>query len=88
METKIKLPQWTIKSRTDEQMRPIPRRRTLTGRPKIALVIPNLRWVDNDMGALWDLFPWNLCLLASMVRELADVVIIDLYKDNLSKEQF
>ena len=54
---------------------------------KILLLMPNFNWIDEDVNALWDLFPWNLCQLASVVDDISsDVIIIDAYKENLSKE--
>jgi len=49
--------------------------------------MPNFNWIDEDVNALWDLFPWNLCQLASMVQDItSDVKVIDAYKENLSKD--
>ena len=50
--------------------------------------MPNFHWIDEDVNALWDLFPWNLCQIASMIEGIcSEVKIIDSYKDKLSKEQ-
>ena len=55
---------------------------------RILFMMPNFNWIDEDVNALWDLFPWNLCQLASMVEDLSEEVkIIDAYKENLSKEE-
>lgn len=56
-------------------------------RPKIALVLPNFRWVDNDKDALWHYLPHNLCMLASCVRDISDVSIVDAYKNNMSRDE-
>ena len=54
---------------------------------KILLLMPNFNWIGEDVNSLWDLIPWNLCLLAAMIKDISsDVIIIDAYKDNLSKE--
>jgi len=54
---------------------------------KILFLMPNFNWIDEDVNALWDLFPWNLCQLAAMVEDISsDVIIVDAYKENLSKE--
>ena len=54
---------------------------------KILFIVPNFNWIDEDVNALWDLLPWNLCLLASMIEDIAsEVKIIDAYKNNLSEE--
>ena len=52
-------------------------------RIRIALVVPNFRWSDWDKNTLWHYIPYNLCLLASMVEDIAEVTIIDAYKENL-----
>lgn len=53
---------------------------------KVVLVVPNFRWVDNDKNALWHYLPYNLCLLAANIRDIADVSIVDAYKNNMSEE--
>ena len=55
---------------------------------KILFLIPNFHWIDEDVNALWDLVPWNLCQIAAMVEDISsEVKIIDAYKDNISKEE-
>ncbi len=55
---------------------------------KILFLMPNFNWIDEDVNALWDLLPWNLCQLASMVEDItSDVMVIDAYKEKLSKEE-
>ena len=50
--------------------------------------MPNFHWIDEDVNALWDLVPWNLCQIAAMVEDISsEVKIIDAYKDNLSKKE-
>ena len=50
--------------------------------------MPNFHWIDEDVNALWDLIPWNLCQIAAMVEDISsEVKIIDAYKDNISKEE-
>lgn len=57
----------------------------ITKPQKILFIVPNFNWIDEDVNALWDLFPWNLCQLAAMVKPFCkDVKIIDAYKKNLS----
>ena len=51
---------------------------------RVVLVVPNFRWVDSDKNALWHYLPYNLCLLAACIRDIADVSIVDAYKENLS----
>ena len=60
----------------------------IKNKQKILFVMPNFRWIDEDVNALWDLIPWNLCLLAAMVQDLSsEVKIIDAYKENLSEKE-
>lgn len=54
---------------------------------RVVLVVPNFRWVDNDKNALWHYLPYNLCLLASCIRDIADVSIVDAYKRDLSAKE-
>ena len=55
---------------------------------KILFLMPNFHWIDEDVNALWDLVPWNLCQIAAMIEDMCtEVKIIDAYKDNLSKEE-
>lgn len=55
---------------------------------KLALVYPNQRWQKFDMNTTWNLNPVTLALLASMVKELVEVVIIDANHNNLTIEEF
>ena len=62
--------------------------RLLKKKCKVLFIMPNFNWIDEDVNALWDLLPWNLCVLASMIEDIvSEVKIIDAYKDNLSKEE-
>ena len=62
--------------------------KSIKEKQKILFLMPNFRWIDEDVNALWDLIPWNLCQLAAMIEDIsAEVKIIDAYKDNLSKEE-
>ena len=54
---------------------------------KILFVIPNLRW-DREGSAIWIVHPYNICLLAAMIRDQYDVSIIDANFDNLSWAEF
>ena len=56
-------------------------------KPRILFIMPNFHWIDEDVNALWDLLPWNLCQIAAMVEDVCEEVkIIDAYKYNFSKE--
>ncbi|MEW6235205.1 MAG: radical SAM protein [Candidatus Omnitrophota bacterium] len=48
---------------------------------RLALVQPNSRWGGTQS---WDVFPYNLCLLAAVLREKYDVEILDANVDDLS----
>jgi len=54
---------------------------------KVLLIVPNFRWANWDKNSLWNFIPHNLCLLASMIREICDVEIIDANLNNLSYKQ-
>ena len=59
---------------------------SIKNKKKILFIMPNFHWIDEDVNALWDLIPWNLCQIASVIDDIcADVKIIDSYKDNLSE---
>ena len=60
--------------------------KSIKKRHKVLFLIPNFHWIDEDVNALWDLVPWNLCQIAAMIEDISsEVKIIDAYKDNLSK---
>ena len=62
--------------------------KSIKNKKKILFIIPNFHWIDEDVNALWDLIPWNLCQIASVIDDIcADVKIIDSYKDNLSEDE-
>ncbi len=54
----------------------------------VVLVVPNLRWIDSDINALWHYVPYNLCILGAMIEPLCRVSIIDAYKHDMSPELF
>lgn len=54
---------------------------------RVVLVVPNFRWIDSDKNALWHYLPYNLCLLAACIRDIADVTIVDAYKKDMSVVQ-
>lgn len=55
---------------------------------KLVLMYPNQRWQKLDTNTVWNLNPYSLCLLATMVREDVEVKIIDAQFYNLSVEEF
>ena len=48
--------------------------KSITERKKILFLIPNFHWIDEDVNALWDLLPWNLCQIAAMVEDICATV--------------
>lgn len=54
---------------------------------KVVFVIPNLRW-HKTAATLWLLHPYNVCMLAAMIRDRYQVAIIDANIDDLSPEEF
>jgi magnesium-protoporphyrin IX monomethyl ester (oxidative) cyclase len=57
-------------------------------RMRIVLVVPNFRWANWDEFTLWHYTPYNLCLLAAMVKDICDVSILDAYKADMSPAEF
>ncbi len=55
---------------------------------KILLAIPNFRWQNWEVSTLWNLHPYNICLLSAMIEQEYDVVIVDANIDDLSGEEF
>ena len=56
---------------------------------KVALVYPNQRWLKEDMTTTWNLNPSTLCILADMIHEeVDDILIIDAQFDDLSELEF
>jgi anaerobic magnesium-protoporphyrin IX monomethyl ester cyclase len=57
-------------------------------KPKVLLAVPNFRWSDWDAQTLWHFIPYNLCILAAMVKDICDVEILDAYKLDMDEEEF
>lgn len=55
---------------------------------RIALVVPNYRWSQRDERFLWKVIPYNLCLIAAMLRDDYEVRIIDAYAENMDEDSF
>lgn len=50
---------------------------------------PNFKWIDKwENRTMWQLHPYNLCLLSAMIEQKYDVKIVDANIDNLAKEEF
>jgi len=52
------------------------------------LVYPNQRWYKEDLGTTWNLSPYGICLLATMLQDRYEVNIVDAQFKNLSQNQF
>lgn len=55
---------------------------------KIALVIPNFAWQESDKSVAWHVVPYNLCMLAAMIRDFCEIVIIDANTENFDELEF
>lgn len=55
---------------------------------KVLLTVPNNRWTEGDESSFWHFVPYNLCLLASMIRDMCDVEILDANFEELSADEF
>jgi len=55
---------------------------------RIALVQPNMKWMDWNWKTSWDIHPLNLCLLGAMIKEDYQVTVIDSNLENHTPEQF
>jgi radical SAM superfamily enzyme YgiQ (UPF0313 family) len=51
---------------------------------KLLLVIPNTRWFGSTK---WDLYPYNVCLLAAVLKPEREVEILDCNANDLSLEE-
>ena len=62
--------------------------KSFKNKKKILFIVPNFRWIDEDVNAIWDLVPWNLCQIAAVIEDIAkEVKIIDAQKNNLSQKE-
>lgn len=57
-------------------------------RLKVVLVVPNFCWAGWDVNTLWHFIPYNLCLLAAMIKDVCEVSILDAYEPNMSEDEF
>jgi anaerobic magnesium-protoporphyrin IX monomethyl ester cyclase len=56
---------------------------------KVLLVYPNFRWIPGfETKTLWNVHPYNLGLIASMIESEHEVSILDANMEKLSKEEF
>lgn len=56
---------------------------------KVILMYPNCRWVEKcENKTIWNLHPYNLCLLSATIEKEYTTKIVDANMENLSKEDF
>ncbi len=55
---------------------------------KVALVVPNFSWCEWDLNSRWHFIPYNLCLIAAVSRELAEITIVDANLKDMNDEMF
>ena len=53
--------------------------KSIKKKKKILFLMPNFHWIDEDVNALWDLVPWNLCQIASVIEDIS----ADIKNENL-----
>ena len=49
------------------------------------MLVPNFEWCDWDERSNWHFIPYNLCLIASTIKDIVTVNIIDANKNNYSE---
>ncbi len=59
-----------------------------TGTLRLTLIVPNFEWCDWDENTRWRFIPYNLCLLAAVLYNDADISIIDANESSLTSEDF
>lgn len=55
---------------------------------RVMLTYPNQRWQKTDLSTTWNLNPYTICLLATMIKDEVDVKIIDAQFYNMSQDEF
>jgi len=55
---------------------------------RIMLAYPNQRWYKYDLTTTWNLSPYALCMLGTMIQDKYEVKIVDTQFSNMSQEQF
>ncbi|MDD5194284.1 MAG: radical SAM protein [Candidatus Omnitrophica bacterium] len=55
---------------------------------RVMLVYPNQRWFKFDLTTTWDLSPYTLCMLATMLEGKYELAIVDCQRYGLTQEQF
>ena len=55
---------------------------------KVMLVYPNQRWLKVDLSTTWNLNPYTICLLGTMIKDDVDLKIVDAQFYNICKDEF
>lgn len=55
---------------------------------KVMLAYPNSKWANWTSRTNWDIHPYSLGILASMIENKYDLLIVDANHDDLSEEDF
>jgi len=55
---------------------------------KVMLVYPNQLWLKADLSTTWNLNPYTICLLGTMIKDEVDVKIVDAQFYNISQDEF
>tara|TARA_B100000315_G_C14577635_1_gene588715 strand:+ start:2846 stop:3184 length:339 start_codon:yes stop_codon:yes gene_type:complete len=55
---------------------------------RIILMYPNQHWYKHDLTTTWNLPPYTICLLGTMISDNYDVKIIDAQFYDMSEETF
>jgi radical SAM superfamily enzyme YgiQ (UPF0313 family) len=55
---------------------------------KVAFVVPNFYWCDWDPDSRWNFIPYNICLIAAMIRSFCEVIVIDANHANMDEKTF
>jgi len=55
---------------------------------RVMLMYPNQRWYKYDLTTTWNLSPYSLCMLATMIQDKFEIKLVDTQFYNMSKEQF
>lgn len=55
---------------------------------RVMLVYPNQKWQKFDLTTTWNLSPYTICLLATMLEDKYEIQIVDAQFYNLSEEEF
>ncbi|MFH1798608.1 MAG: radical SAM protein [Candidatus Omnitrophota bacterium] len=55
---------------------------------RVMLIYPNQRWQKTDLSTTWNLNPYTICLLATMIKDDVDVKIVDAQFYDMSQDRF